>query len=393
MDANSHTSPPPLAFPQTPLRQIPHHSSSLHAGHYAMPTPSRSMPMGLPPSLPMTLPLPSPAHDAGLGLGCNLGLDLGQDLGQDLGYSPLGGFDSAAYGYADGLDASFDMFGMTAAAYYSDDPYLGTTAMAVDPALQAMSPPPASVYPPVPDMALPQSIPRSLPTSLPPSFPAVRPTPTTPATTSRRSTRSTRSRSRPIPSIEADEEDAEEEEEDEHGRPKKGPANPPAPENGPPPPDPSDWRARLRYCEQAPRKAALDAGLVRLLEFPEGLCARELEARRAANLRFDRVREQRLKDRNNEAAKRSRQRKVARIEAAERRIIALQRDRAALAGEVAVLRRRLAAAESRVEGEEQDDNAVDDDDNDAKKGEGDSKDSNGDEKDARDRCITVRTRD
>lgn len=116
--------------------------------------------------------------------------------------------------------------------------------------------------------------------------------------------------------------------------------------NGPPPTDPADWRARLRYCEQATHKASLEASLVRLMEFPEGLDATELEARRAANLRFDRVREQRLKDRNNEAAKRSRQRKVARIEAAEQAIAALRRERAQLAGEVQQLRRQLAAAVS-----------------------------------------------
>ncbi|KAL1889318.1 hypothetical protein Sste5346_008973 [Sporothrix stenoceras] len=116
--------------------------------------------------------------------------------------------------------------------------------------------------------------------------------------------------------------------------------------NGPPPIDPSDWRARLRYCEQAKHKASLDASLVRLLELSEGLDDYELEARRAANLRFDRVREQRLKDRNNEAAKRSRQRKVARIEAAEQSIASLRRERAQLAGEVQQLRRQLAAATS-----------------------------------------------
>ncbi|CAK7225032.1 hypothetical protein SCUCBS95973_005723 [Sporothrix curviconia] len=114
--------------------------------------------------------------------------------------------------------------------------------------------------------------------------------------------------------------------------------------NGPPPADPSDWRARLRYCEQAVHKASLDASLVRLLQFPEGLDAHELEARRAANLRFDRVREQRLKDRNNEAAKRSRQRKVRRIEDAEQRIEALKQDRAYLSSRVAFLEKQLAAA-------------------------------------------------
>ena len=116
--------------------------------------------------------------------------------------------------------------------------------------------------------------------------------------------------------------------------------------NGPPPTDLADWRARLRYCEQAVHKASLDASLVRLLEFPEGLDAHELEARRAANLRFDRVREQRLKDRNNEAAKRSRQRKVRRIEDAEQRIEALKQDRAYLSGRVAFLEQQLAAAAS-----------------------------------------------
>ncbi|CAK7222506.1 hypothetical protein SBRCBS47491_004887 [Sporothrix bragantina] len=113
--------------------------------------------------------------------------------------------------------------------------------------------------------------------------------------------------------------------------------------NGPPPPDPSDWRARLRYCEQAVHKASLDASMVRLLDFPEGIDSYELEARRAANLRFDRVREQRLKDRNNEAAKRSRQRKVRRIEDAEQRIEALKQDRAYLSGRVAYLEKQLAA--------------------------------------------------
>ncbi|CAK7199718.1 hypothetical protein SEUCBS139899_002401 [Sporothrix eucalyptigena] len=113
--------------------------------------------------------------------------------------------------------------------------------------------------------------------------------------------------------------------------------------NGPPPPDPSDWRARLRYCEQAVHKASLDASLVRLLEFPEGLDACELEARRGANLRFDRVREQRLKDRNNEAAKRSRQRKVQRIEKAELQVEKMTKERETLAAEVADLKKQLAA--------------------------------------------------
>ena len=107
--------------------------------------------------------------------------------------------------------------------------------------------------------------------------------------------------------------------------------------------DPSDWRARLRFCEQAPNKALLEAGMVRLLEFSDAMDERELAERRAANLRFDKIREQRLKDRNNEAAKRSRQRKVARIEAAEQQIASLRRERAQLVSEVASLRRRLAS--------------------------------------------------
>ncbi|EFX05245.1 bzip transcription factor [Grosmannia clavigera kw1407] len=119
-------------------------------------------------------------------------------------------------------------------------------------------------------------------------------------------------------------------------------------ENGKPPTDLSDWRARLRYCEQARNKSALEACMVRLLEFPEGITEQEMAARRAANLRFDRIREQRLKDRNNEAAKRSRQRKVQRIEAAERRIAELVAERddyseqaVALKQEAAELRERL----------------------------------------------------
>ncbi|CAK7562361.1 MAG: hypothetical protein SEPTF4163_000203 [Sporothrix epigloea] len=114
--------------------------------------------------------------------------------------------------------------------------------------------------------------------------------------------------------------------------------------NGAPPADPTDWRARLLYCERAVHKASLDASLVRLLEFPEGLDGRELAARRAANLRFDRIREQRLKDRNNEAAKRSRQRKVRRIEDAEHQIENLKLDRTYLLERVALLEKQLAAA-------------------------------------------------
>ncbi|CAK7270064.1 hypothetical protein SEPCBS57363_003912 [Sporothrix epigloea] len=114
--------------------------------------------------------------------------------------------------------------------------------------------------------------------------------------------------------------------------------------NGAPPADPTDWRARLYYCEKAVHKASLDASLVRLLEFPEGLDGHELAARRAANLRFDRIREQRLKDRNNEAAKRSRQRKVRRIEDAEQQIENLKLDRTYLLERVAILEKQLAAA-------------------------------------------------
>ncbi|OAA56951.1 bzip transcription factor [Niveomyces insectorum RCEF 264] len=109
--------------------------------------------------------------------------------------------------------------------------------------------------------------------------------------------------------------------------------------------DAADWRARLLFCEQAPCKAALPAHLVRLLDFPPGLDAAELAARRAANLRFDRVREQRLKDRNNEAAKRSRQRKVQRIAEAERQVALLVRERAVLAAEVTRLRSVLGLAD------------------------------------------------
>ncbi|EPE03584.1 bzip transcription factor [Ophiostoma piceae UAMH 11346] len=112
--------------------------------------------------------------------------------------------------------------------------------------------------------------------------------------------------------------------------------------------DPNDWRARLRYCEQAPNKSLLEAGMVRLLEFSDTMDERELAERRAANLRFDKIREQRLKDRNNEAAKRSRQRKVARIEAAEQQIASLRRERAQLVSEVASLRRRLASGSAVV---------------------------------------------